>query len=569
MNSSKKLNYIFRRYPIIRFLFGLLIIGFIIGSIYLVSYRTKPVPEIEAILPPVGSPGDVVLIQGKNFGDVRDMSYVEIAGSKLTASSYISWSDTSIKLVLPASVQDGLVYVGTKDMRSKPALFANEVDIPVPITNNTVVSKPVIAQLSVEKASVGEEIVIFGNNFGDARNNSRVLFTVDYNNRIRDAEYINQALLTDNMVPASEDFYDYVAWTNTEIKVRVPDGACTGVLIVDTGNEKSDPYAITVNEQSGRKYFDNKKIYLVQYSADIADVVTNEVSTITLRCPVPYTTVAQPDVEITETVPVPILMNYQHNLIHQITKSRNNTPKSIFRQTFVLPVYEIQTQVVVDKVAAYKEQELELYASELKADNLVPSDDVSVKNLAAEIVGKEKNPYKKAKLIYEYLCTNFEVLSVNRKNDANPLDMLRTKKGDAYDFAVIYTALLRASGIPALTDSGVLVTQDLNTQSHWWCEFYIHNVGWIPVDPVLGAGLQYRKWTDGPDMTEKDFYFGNLDSHHILFSRGWNLLKPFSQENKIVQQPKSFALQSIWEEASSNTAKYSSYWSVPVIKGVY
>ena len=70
-------------------------------------------------------------------------------------------------------------------------------------------------------------------------------------------------------------------------------------------------------------------------------------------------------------------------------------------------------------------------------------------------------------------------------------------------------------------------------------------------------------------MTARDYYFGNLDSHHIVFSRGYNEIKPFAQDNKTVKYPKSFALQSIWEEASSNTAKYSSYWSVPAIKGVY
>ena len=67
----------------------------------------------------------------------------------------------------------------------------------------------------------------------------------------------------------------------------------------------------------------------------------------------------------------------------------------------------------------------------------------------------------------------------------------------------------------------------------------------------------------------KEYYFGNMDSHHILFSRGWSQLKPFSADSKIVQQPRSFALQSIWEEANKDTAKYSSYWSVPVVKGVY
>lgn len=569
MNSSGKLNYIFRRYPVIRFLFSLVIIGIFLFAIYLVSFRTKPVPEIDAILPPVGSPGDVVLIQGKNFGDVRDMSYVEIAGAKLTASSYISWSDDCIKLVLPANVQDGLVYVGTKDMRSKPALFANEVDIPVPVTTTRVSSKPVISDISAAKLYNGEELVIYGSNFGDARNQSKVCFTVDYNNKIRDSDYINQSMLTENMVAASESNFDYVSWSNNEIKVRVPDGASTGMIVVETESEKSEPFAFTVNENIGRKYFDNKKIYLVQYKADIADVVTNDYATITLRCPIPVTSVSQPDVQITETVPTPILMNYQNNMIQQVTKLKNNNPKSVFVQTFVLPVYEVQTSINPDKIGAYKDRELELYDWALKADELVPSDNEKIIERVTEICGKEKNCYRKAKLIYNYLCDNFKLAASNRKNDANPLEILKTGTGDAYDFAVIYTAMLRAAGVPAVTNAGVLVSQDLMTQPHWWCEFYVHNFGWVPVDVALGMGKDYKKWTDGPEVSDRDFYFGNMDSHHIMFSRGWNQLKPFNQDNKIVQQPKSYSLQSIWEEASSNTIKYSSYWSVPVIKGVY
>ena len=71
------------------------------------------------------------------------------------------------------------------------------------------------------------------------------------------------------------------------------------------------------------------------------------------------------------------------------------------------------------------------------------------------------------------------------------------------------------------------------------------------------------------DVLQKENYFGNLDSHHITFSRGFNEMKPFAPDNKTVQYPKSFALQSIWEEASMSTNKYSSYWSVPFISGVY
>lgn len=569
MDSSGKFSYSLRKYPIVRVLSVVFIISLILGVIYLIGFRTKLVPEITSVVPPVGSPGDLVVINGENFGSVRDMSYVEIAGSKLTASSYISWSNNCIKIVLPANVQDGLLVVGTKEMRSKPALFANEVEIPVPVPVVQQVTKPVITMLSSDKLSVGELLVISGNNFGDSKNQSKVLFTMDCNNKISEADYKNVALLTENMIPASEDDFDYVSWSNTEISVRVPDGASSGLVIVDTGREKSDPKEFVVNTEAGRKEYLNKKIYLVEYTADIADVVTNDISTITLRCPVPFSSPAQPQVEITDVVPEPILVNYQNNLIHQITRSRNNTPKSVFKQNFVLPVFEVRANVNVTKIGNYKNTEKNLLSGALKADTLIPCDDKSVKELCEKIIGREKNPWSKAKFIYDYMCENFSVLSKVRKGDSDPLDLIKKGNGDAYDFAVICTALLRAAEIPAYTDSGILVNQDLQTQTHWWCEFYIDKVGWIPCDPALGAGLEYKQWTDSDVVDAKNFYFGNMDSHHIMFSRGWSQLKPFSADSKIVQQPRSFALQSIWEEASKDTAKYSSYWSVPVVKGVY
>lgn len=547
----------------------LTIIGLIAGSSVLISYRTKSIPEITSINPPVGVPGDVIVITGKNFGATRDMSYVEFSGSKLTASAYISWSDTKIKLVLPANIQDGLVVVGTKDSRSKPSLFANEIDIPVPVPEVKLSSKPVITSLNNQNYVAGDLLVIHGNNFGDSRNTSKVLFTVDYDDKLAQAEFTNINMYTENMIEASDFENAYEYWSNSEIRVRIPDGVCSGMVVVDTGSEKSEPYKINITGPV-RKHYKARKIYLMNYTADIADIYTDDVSTITLRCPIPATTAYQPDIQITETNPSPILMNYQNNLIHQLTKTKNYVPKTVFSQTFVLPVYEVTTVLPADRLTSYRQGTLPFVDNALKADTLVPSDDENVVKLAASIIGKEKSSYNKAKLIYNYMCDNFKVQEKVRKGDSDPLDLIKSKKGDAYDYAIVYTALLRAAGVPALTDAGVLVLQEQATQAHWWCEFYIPSVGWIPVDPAIGSGLKYNRWNEGGESVDvKSYYFGSMDSHHITFSRGWNELKPFSQENKIVQQPRSFALQGIWEEASSNTIKYSSYWSLPVIKGIY
>ena len=569
MEYSGKFSYLFRKYTQVRVACFLVVAAIAVSIFLIVGMHNKPVPEIEAIVPPVGSPGDVIVIKGKNFGETRDMSYVEFAGSKLTASSYISWNNDTIKLVLPSNIQDGIVVVGVNNQRSKPALFANEVDIPVPVTQSFQTTKPVISSLSSSKLGVGSLLTIYGNNFGTSRGQSKVCFTCDYDEAVSDASFLTNAILTSNTVCASDFDEDYEYWTNNEIRVRVPDGAYTGVVFVDTGREKSDTVEFTVTASAGTKGYNGKKIYLVQYSADVSDVMTTDVSTITLRCPVPVTSPWQPALEFTEIMPVPVLQNYQNCIIHQITKNRNNSPKSVFRQTFAVSVCEINTDVKVSGVGAYKNMNQTLYEKYTKADEVVVSDANEIVALAAEITGKETNAYKKAQMIYNYMLDKYSVLEKVRNNDANPLELLKSSEGDAYDYAVVFASLARAAGIPALIDSGILIGQDLTTQAHWWNEIYLAGFGWFPVDVALGDYLDYKRWPDPDNMESALYYFGNLDSHHIVFSRGFNEIKPFAQDNKTVKYPKSFALQSIWEEASSNTAKYSSYWSVPSIKGVY
>ena len=569
MDYSGKFSYLFRKYTQVRVACFLAVAAIAISIVVIIGLRNKPVPEIEEIIPPVGSPGDVIVIKGKNFGEIRDMSYVEFAGSRLTASSYISWQDDTIKLVLPSNIQDGLVVVGVKNQRSKPALFANEVDIPVPVTQSFQTTKPVISSLSSSKLGIGSLLTIYGNNFGSSRGQSKVYFTSDYDRAVSGASFLTSTIKTTNTVFACDFDDDYEYWNNNEIRVRVPDGAYSGVVFVDTGRERSDSVELTITANAGTKSYNGKKVYLIQYSADISDVVTSDISTITLRCPVPVTSPSQPSLEFTEITPAPVLQNYQNCIIHQITKNRNNLPKSVFRQSFAVSVCEINTDVKAAGVGSYKNMNQTLYEKYTKADDVVASDSEVIISLANEIVGKETNAYKKAQLIYKYMLDNYSVLDKVRKNDADPLDMLKKASGDAYDYAVIFAALARVAGIPALVDSGILIGQDLSTQAHWWNEIYLYEFGWLPIDVALADGLEYKSWNENTDLDAELYYFGNLDSHHIAFSRGYNDIKPFAQDNKTVKYPKSFALQSIWEEASSNTAKYSSYWGVPSIKGVY
>ena len=170
-------------------------------------------------------------------------------------------------------------------------------------------------------------------------------------------------------------------------------------------------------------------------------------------------------------------------------------------------------------------------------------------------------------MIYNFIINNYDLLQESKPLTSNTLDVLETGSADAYDMALLFTTLARAAGIPAIMDAGVIIEQDMTARNHWWAEFCLDTVGWIPVDPAMGAGLECEVFQSHPNP--KEFYFGNLDSQHVTFSRDINNIKSSQSAGKKVYRPRSYALQSIWEEASNETIQYSSYWSPVQALGVY
>jgi transglutaminase-like putative cysteine protease len=118
--------------------------------------------------------------------------------------------------------------------------------------------------------------------------------------------------------------------------------------------------------------------------------------------------------------------------------------------------------------------------------------------------------------------------------------------------------------------AGILVENGLSsfeTRSHWWNLFYLEDFGWIPVDVSLGGGLQFNEVRKPDDPA--NFYFGSLDSRHIAFSTGWKTIKQSLVNSKSVYRPRTYAFQSVWEEASASIREYSSFWNEPVVLGLY
>lgn len=574
-NSKIKnlISLLFRKYSFVRFICALSIVAVALAVVSIATKNSNKLPVINSVLPSVGSAGDIMVIRGSNFGSNRATNYVEIGGNRITASGYLNWTDNLIKLTIPSNVQDGLVIVVTQSGKSKPGFFANEAGIPVAVTQTSKASQPVITQISPASGSFGTLLTITGSDFGTTKGNSKVIFTA---NAEEASLGTGQGELTGDfdfsVISASERDFDYEFWSDSEIRVRIPDGAASGSVYILTDKGKSNSIQEDIKLTCGTKSYNSRKTYILQINSDIDSLDTKNGTNITLRVPRPVISSWQPMVEMTECSPEAVIADYKNTVIHQmqLKKATSKSEKIKFSHTFVVSSYAIQTKINEKYVKPYSQNEKarQLHKNAVLPDALIQSQNQQVLELAKKITGNETNPYTMAKLLYDYLTQYYRLSENLRKPDASPLDLLKSKKGDAYDFAIFYTTLLRSLKIPANPIAGILVDSEMKTKPHWWTEFYIEGFGWVPVDISLGMGLTYKSFR--PVQNAADFYFGNLDSQHIAFSNGWNEIRQtISPNSKIVYRPKTYALQSIWEESSEGKVNYSSLWNDPIVLGLY
>lgn len=568
MSSAQEKTNIIARSPIARAVLLAALLGGVFLCTLFVRHTSHKKPLITAITPPIGSPGDVIVISGNNFGSQRDTSFVEIAGSRITASGYLSWSNTHIHIALPSNVQDGLVIVETDAGTSEPHFFANKEDIPVVVQTDVRTVRPIISSIYPSEAHIGDSITIKGSNFGNSRGASRVFFSTE-----RSGESL--------FLCANDVFFDYEYWSDTEIRVRVPDGACSGPLFVETSKGKSTEQEVSLGFSCGKKTYTEQKKYSVQVSTDIQNRAVEENNFVTLYIPRPPVYAAQPAADLAEVSPEPLIKNDPRNVIQHIAlehaKDTANSSRVHVNQQFMVSVLAEQTHIEPANVKPYSQTTTPLYSMYTAADAFVPSAAAKIVTLAQDIAGGVKNPYEKALRIYNYLIDNFKTLGSVRTGSTTVLEALEQKSLDAYDITILFVALCRAQGIPALPISGVLVETNRSTQNHWWAHIYFEQYGWFPVDIALGAGLFPQLFAATPRAQDgtvqrdvaRNFYFGNLDADRIAFSAGVTTIKPALTQGNTVFKTRTYALQSVWEESTGKKAQYSAFWNNPVVTTVY
>ena len=169
-------------------------------------------PYLTNLSPTQVKTGDRLTLTGGNFGSRRGTGYVLFASNiRPSAADYVSWSDRRIVVKVPARARSGNVQITTSNGTSGTRRL-------------TISSGPQITSISPNRVRYGQTITIRGTGFGTRRGTRRVVF------------------FGGTQPNASQ----YVSWSDTQIRVRVPAGARTGDLqVVTTGGSGTARLTVT------------------------------------------------------------------------------------------------------------------------------------------------------------------------------------------------------------------------------------------------------------------------------------------------------------------------------------
>jgi len=136
--------------------------------------------------------------------------------------------------------------------------------------------------------------------------------------------------------------------------------------------------------------------------------------------------------------------------------------------------YEWNITALMNNIYSY-DASSEFYQRYTAPESDIQSDDPFIKSLAENITSGETNPVKIAMQVYDYIINNIQY-GGGPQQPQDALTVLKTQKGVCEGQANVFIALLRAKGVPA---------RKVYSICHAWAEFYLPEVGWIPVDPAM------------------------------------------------------------------------------------
>lgn len=176
-------------------------------------------------------------------------------------------------------------------------------------------------------------------------------------------------------------------------------------------------------------------------------------------------------------------------------------------------IIQVNVRVELDN-RRYQQTPLESYeyppevSRFLMPSEKIESDSPIIAELSGSIAKDEKDILRIAESAVKWISKNIkydtalaERISRGESDSESALATIESKKGTCGECANVFIAIMRSKGVPARFASGVIYEGG----EHAWAEVFLHNTGWVPVEPqggYLGITNRYIKLFDGADFAE-------------------------------------------------------------------
>ncbi len=464
-------------------------------------------PIVAGIEPDVVSAGDRLSIVGRFFGD--SPGSLRLAGVETPSSAFAEWTDERIVLTVPQGADSGLLFVVTDSGSSAGTLLQMESSIPHSSGASYTPGAPQISSLQETEAQIGEILVVEGKNFGAQRRTSRVLF----------AASTDSGDTTPQPARAS-----YPAWTDEQIRVRVPSGAESGFVVVDTAWGRSNPMRLRIERPVGQLVRTDRSEVAVRYGESVADVrlVDDEQGTrgatdVIVWLPEIQSGFAQSNVRYLGSGAVLGSVESRDG-IHAVRFENVDESFSVQAlRTVVSDRFGLRLEINPSRVSPVYEGESGFFEYYTRSTRLIPADDEAFATVAASVRRNRTSPYQIARAAYDWILDHMDYALY--AEDRGAIAGIGRAFGDDYTYATAFVSVLRAARIPSRIVGGVLISGQDDAYPHFWAEFFVPAFGWIPADPSLGDGAFPAGFIEPDNPSE--FYFGNLDSFRLAFHHGF------------------------------------------------
>jgi Transglutaminase-like superfamily/IPT/TIG domain len=505
-------------------LFAALILLF---SLSVVISKTAPV--ILSLEPARVSPGDAMVVKGRNFGISRGKVFLD--RTPLTASFVESWSENMIKLRVPPINSSGLISIETGGGRSDGALFVLSDRVPDLAAGAFLPGKPFLSGINNSSFKPGDLVILKGDKMGSRKKDSRILVSI--------AEEAAADLLD---VPVEEHFLavpeDHIySWQNDGLSFFLPQEAESGPVYLHTASGFSNPVNIEVMQPEGLDVSGSHKIHISQ-EIEISHIAALPGNSLALWVPVPENRMGQE------------LLSPAAEEGHLLLEELKSADTLILKNEYELIISSVSYELNQSDIPR-EYNNLSMLEPWLKDTETIPASDF--RKTALTVVKREKHPLKKASLLFDYVLWK---LNPDLENPEKEVGMwLKSKKTDSLGYASLYVSLCRSVGVPARVVSGVWYSAEAEKGvSHHWAELYLPDCGWFPVDTAAADSL--LEFAGGGADTGG---FGHLDASYISFSRGEQIYSPLTDSNRISSHA-SYSRQTAYAEWMGNLESCSINW---------